>query len=180
MINDSKILPGEVNTIIDLFSLFLKYYVTGLSCFFNENVPFPCTYDLAALVAAPYKSDDLGVRINKSLSNPEAQSMIERTEPIHSLLNKYGGLETFRKAFKEYQQYQPERAHVLEDLSQVGGMRYNTMEYVADKHHTSVRNLWNIRKTAMIQIAMDIYAHHSTNNTTTNDKEAHAIKALNR
>jgi len=179
MIKGNKILPAEVNDLVDMFTLLLRYYVTGLSCFFNENVPFPCTYDLAALIAAPYKSDDLGVRINKSLSNPEAQSMIERTEPIHSLLNKYGGLETFRKAFKEYQQYQPERANILRDVSLVGGTHYENFEQLADKYHVSTRHLQRVKYFAMIQIATDIYTH-STNDTTANDKAAHAIKTLNR
>jgi len=152
-----KILPDEVSNLIDMFNLFLKYYGTGLSCFFNETVPFPCTFDLAALIAAPYKSDDLGVRIDKSLSNPEAQSMVERTEPILNLLKKYGGIESFRKAFKEYQQYQPERASILRDLSLVGSTRFENLEQVADKHCMGARNLHNIKYAAMRQIATDIY-----------------------
>jgi len=150
-------MPRDINQIATVLNLFLDYYMTGLACFFSPSIPLPSSEELAEIIAAPYKSDDLGVRIDGGSGVMFAQTLVECIEPVQYLILQYGGLSKWRETFMLYKEQQPERAHVLEDLSQVGGMRYNTMEYVADKHHTSVRNLWNIRKIAVVQIATEIY-----------------------
>lgn len=152
-----RFIPHGVNKIIDMLNLFLEYYVTGLSCFFCPSEPFPDTYDLAELAVAPYKSDDLGVRVDGGSGVMYAQSIVERAEPLQRLLTDYGGIDAFRRCFMLYQEQQPERASVLEDLSSVGCAQYDTVEQVAYKHHTSVRHLQRIRLIAITQIATEIH-----------------------
>lgn len=152
-----KVKPYGIQRLCDMFELFLDHYKTGLLCFFSDNVPFPDSEKLSELICAPYKTEQLGVRVQGGPDIPYAQMVTERIMPIEQLLKKYGGIERIRQSFSLYEATEPDRAQILKDLSRIGSLKFKNLEAIAEAHATTPAAIRRIKKHALMMIAEDLF-----------------------
>ena len=152
-----KVIPRGVVQLCNMFELFLDYYMTGLMCFFSKDEPFPDSEKLSELTGAPYKSEQLDVRVDGGPDIPYAQMFVERLTPIEQLLKRYGGIDRFRMIFALYEATEPTNARTLKDLSKVGGLEYRSLEMLAEAHNTTTATIRRRKKHALVQLAVEIH-----------------------
>jgi len=143
-------------------NLFLNRYETGLLCFFSEKEQLPDMDDIMRMLDSG--SPALGMRVQCSSQVPKAQSAIERADGICRMVDDYGGMELFREICRLYSTLHPEKAKILKQISQIGGLKYSCIEDIAEANGTYPRKIQRVRYKALHQIAREIYSAANTKN----------------
>lgn len=156
-----RVVPKGIRKLCDLLNLFLNRYETGLLCFFSEKEPLPDMEDVMRMLDTGSPSP--GMRVQCSSQVLPAQAAVERADGICRMIDSYGGMEAVRETCRIYGALYPEKAKILKQISQIGGLKYSCIEDVAEENGTYARKIQRVRYKAIHQIAREIYSASARN-----------------